>query len=140
MKNGKRFEGRTKYHSRKVVHDGITFDSKIEGERYLYLREMERQGVITDLQMQVEYEILPRQSKQIIKHLKTKDKVVEKFLEHPVTYKCDFQYMHNGELVVEDVKGSSSAMSRDFPIRKKLMLFMHGIEIRVIKQAGQMIG
>lgn len=140
MKNGKRFGGRTKYNSSKVVHDGITFDSKIEGERYLYLREMERQGVITDLQMQVEYEILPRQSKQIIKHLKTKDKVVEKFLEHPVTYKCDFQYMHNGELVVEDVKGSSSAMSRDFPIRKKLMLFMHGIEIRVIKQAGQMIG
>lgn len=130
---------KNKYHSSKVTYDGFVFDSRLEGARYLYLRNLEQKGVIQDLQMQVEYEILPRQSKQIIKHLKTKDKIVEKPLERPVKYKCDFQYMYNGELVVEDVKGSSFAMSRDFPIRKKLMLYMHGIEVRVINSATQPI-
>lgn len=130
---------KNKYHSSKVQYDGITFDSRLEGARYLYLHELERQHVIQDLQMQVEYELLPRQTKKVIKHLKTRDKEEERFLEHPVVYKCDFQYMYNGELIVEDVKGSSLATSRDFSIRKKLMLYMHGIEVKVIKRATQPI-
>lgn len=127
--------GKQKFGARKVEHDGIVFDSKLEGDRYLFLRDLERNGEIQNLRMQVEYELLPRQSKMVTVHMKTKDKVVEKFLEHPVSYKCDFQYEYQGETITEDTKGSNKMASRDFPIRKKLMLYRHGIEVKVIKKA-----
>lgn len=131
--------GKQKFGARKVKYDGIVFASKLEGDRYLFLRDLERNGEIQNLRMQVEYELLPRQSKQVtvttVMKTKTKVEVKEKFLEHPVKYKCDFQYEYKGETITEDTKGSNKMASRDFPIRKKLMLYVHGIEVKVIKKA-----
>ena len=51
----------SKYRSRKVVVDGITFDSKKEAWRYRELHLLEQTGEISNLQMQVKYELIPSQ-------------------------------------------------------------------------------
>ena len=47
-----------KYNNKKVTHQGITFDSKKEFERYLLLKELERTGFISQLRTQVAYELV----------------------------------------------------------------------------------
>lgn len=51
-----------KYNAKKVEIDGITFDSKKEAARYCDLKLMQRAGEIRDLQLQVEYELIPKQA------------------------------------------------------------------------------
>lgn len=41
-----------KYHNRKTIVDGITFDSKAEAERYKELKRLELIGVIKGLELQ----------------------------------------------------------------------------------------
>lgn len=50
-----------KYHNKKVCYNGIAFDSKKEACRYSELLLLERAGVITDLQMQVPFVLIPSQ-------------------------------------------------------------------------------
>ncbi len=52
---------RAKYGNRKVVVDGITFDSKKEAQRYTELKLLEKTGKITGLQLQREFELIPEQ-------------------------------------------------------------------------------
>lgn len=130
---------RPKYGNTKVVLDGITFDSKNEAARYGYLRELEDAGVISNLRRQVEYELIPRQTKMVVKQLKTKTKMVERLAEHPVHYRADFVYDKGPDTIVEDVKGSYITATPDFRIKKKLMLYVHGIEIHIINNPKQQV-
>lgn len=52
---------RAKYGNRKVVVDGITFDSEREAHRYTELKILEKAGKITGLQLQREFELIPAQ-------------------------------------------------------------------------------
>ena len=89
---------RHKYGAKKVVIDGHKFDSKKEGSRYVDLKMMQLAGHITDLKLQ------PR------------------FALHAVTpnmewvqlgyYISDFDYMEEGERIIEDVKGMKTATYR----------------------------
>ena len=101
----------SKYHNRKVEIDGIKFDSTKEGERYLELKLLLKAGKIRDLQMQVEFELIPKQGG-----------------ERACKYKADFVYnmADTGKMVVEDVKGKRT---REYIIKRKLMLWRHGIKI-----------
>jgi Protein of unknown function (DUF1064) len=50
--------------------------------------------------------------------------------ERAVEYRADFVYRDKvGELVVEDAKG---VRTKDYVIRRKLMLSVHGIRIREV--------
>ena len=73
------------YKTKKVVFEGITFDSKAEMQRYLVLREAEKEGLISGLRRQVSFTLIPRQTETLVVKLKTKTKIVERFREHPVT-------------------------------------------------------
>lgn len=42
-----------KYHNKKVVIDGVTFDSKLEATRYTELKLLERKGLIKDLDFNI---------------------------------------------------------------------------------------
>lgn len=58
-----------KYHSRKTVVNGITFDSKLEADRYQQLLLLEKAGEICDLTLQMEFQIFhgyrdPEQAKK----------------------------------------------------------------------------
>lgn len=100
-----------KYRAKKTVVDGITFDSKREAARYKELRTLLRAGQIQDLRMQVKYPL-------VVNGVKIG------------RYTSDFNYIENGAEVVEDVKSPATKKARDYVLRKKLMLAIHGISIR----------
>lgn len=109
---------RSKYGNRKVTVDGLTFDSAKEAKRWRELCLLERAGAISDLQWQAKYELLPSQ------------RVGGKVVERPVTYIADFVYRDKaGNTVVEDTKGFRT---KEYIIKRKLMLYVHGIQIREV--------
>ena len=117
---------RRKYGNKKIEFDGILFDSKKEGLYYLKLKDMQRNGEITNLRLQVPYELLPAIYKDEIVHLKTKDKTIKKLVQRPVTYVADFVYTKDGQEYVIDVKGMRLP---DYILKKKMMLALNGINI-----------
>lgn len=120
-----------KYNNRKIIVDGIKFDSKKEAARYKELKTLERAGIIQNLQRQVKYVLIPAQyepSGEIYTKGKEKGKPKKgKLLERECAYYADFVYStKGGELVVEDTKGMRTP---DYIIKRKLMLYVHGIRI-----------
>ena len=116
LEEGKR-DAKPKYGNKKVTVGGIQFDSKKEARRYLELDTMAKAGLIQDLCLQVKYELIPSQ------------RINGKVVEREVAYVADFVYEQNGETVVEDTKG---VKTKDYIIKRKLMLFRHGIKIKEI--------
>lgn len=107
----------SKYHSKKVTKDGITFDSMKEYRRFCELSLLERAGAIAELQRQVKFELIPSQ------------RVDGKVVERPCSYVADFVYQQDGKTVVEDAKGFKTT---DYIIKRKLMLWVHGIRIKEV--------
>ena len=108
---------RSKYHSRKITRDGETFDSIKEYRRWCELKLMVKAGAVADLQRQVKFELIPSQ------------RIDGKVVERPVTYIADFVYWNGKEYVVEDTKGFKT---KDYIIKRKLMLWVHGTKIREV--------
>lgn len=115
-----------KYRNKKVVRNGITYDSKKEADRHAVLRLLERAGKISDLQRQVKFVLLPAQYEPDTVGKRGGVKK-GKLIERECSYIADFVYEENGKKVVEDTKGFRTA---DYKIKRKLMLFMHGIKIK----------
>lgn len=108
----------TYYGTKKVVVEGITFDSKPEAQRYLVLKEAEKRGLISDLKIKEVFVLIPRQTEPVEVKLKTKTKVVEAFREHPLTYESDFTYIQDGKKIINDVKGGW--LTEDYRIKRKV--------------------
>ena len=64
------------YGTKKVEFEGITFDSTPEVDRYRILREAQKRGLISDLQLQKVFTLIPRQTEAVEVKLKTKTKIV----------------------------------------------------------------
>ena len=111
----KGFESLNKYKNRRITVNGITYDSKKEYRRHYELMLMERSGMITNLERQVKYVLIPSQ------------RINGKVVERELAYRADFRYTQGGETVVEDVKGFKTP---EYKIKKKLMLYFHGIQIK----------
>lgn len=107
----------SKYHSKKVVVDGISFDSRKEANRYRELKLLERAGKITELKRQIKYILIPSQ------------RIDGKVVERPCAYVADFVYRQNGEVIVEDTKGFKT---KEYVIKRKLMLHVYGIRIKEV--------
>lgn len=128
---------KNKYRNKKVVIDGITFDSTKEGKRYLVLKEAQENGVISDLELQPKWVLIPKITETYVKHLKTKDKVCERTAQLPITYTADFAYMKDGERIIEDVKISPKMLPKEFVLKVKMMRAIHGIKVRCIYKANE---
>lgn len=137
--NFKRVANRSKYGNSKVEYQGIKFDSKREMQRYIILKDAESKGVISDLRMQVKFELIPAVKETYIQHLKTKDKECTRTLQLPITYTCDFAYIKDNELVIEDVKISKSMLPKEYVLKKKMMFALKGIKIREIYKVNEPI-
>lgn len=109
---------RNKYGSTPTYVDGQRFDSKSEAKRFCQLQILERAGKISDLKTQVSFDLLPAQD-------------LDGKKEKPVRYIADFSYQENGGLVVEDVK-SAPTKTREFVIKRKMLLFFHKIVVREV--------
>ena len=125
----KREKGK-KYNNTKIECKDGKFDSKKEYQRWLVLKDAEAQGLITDLQRQVKFELIPAVREDYVVHLKTKDKECERTIQLPITYTCDFQYTKNGETIIEDVKASPKMLPKDFVLKEKMMFALKGIKIK----------
>lgn len=107
----------SKYKNKRIVTADGKFDSKREYERWVELRLLEKAGEISNLRRQQRYRLLPAQYNRARN-------------ERPVDYIADFVYQKNGRTVVEDVKGKKT---RDYIIKRKLMLYINGISIQEVK-------
>jgi hypothetical protein len=94
------------------------YDSRKEHQRANQLKMMLRAGLISDLREQVKYVLIPTQ--------RDSD---GNLLEKECSYKADFVYRRNGQLIVEDTKG---VRTPEYIIKRKLMLHVHGIRINEI--------
>lgn len=108
----------TKYRNKKIIIDGIEFDSKKEGYRYKELRLLERAGLIKDLELQKEYILQDK--------FKINNKTVRK-----ISYIADFSYIavKDNKLHVIDVKGFKTEV---YKLKKKLFEYKYGIEIEEV--------
>lgn len=84
-------EKKSKYKNKKVIIDGIPFDSQKEGNHYLELKMLEKQGIIRDVGLQTRFELLPPYKKN--------GKTIR-----GIYYFADFTYYFNNKLIVEDTK------------------------------------
>ena len=93
------------------------FDSNKEARRFRELELLVKAGIVRNLQLQVRFEVVPKQQG-----------------ENGVYYVADFVYEElvsgRWEKVVEDVKSEPTRKSREYVIKRKLMLYRHGIRIK----------
>lgn len=101
-----------KYNNQKVHILNEVFDSKKEMRRYGELIILEKAGLISNLRRQIKFELIPKQES-----------------ERSCVYIADFVYEENGKTVVEDAKGMKT---KDYIIKRKLMLWRYGIKIREV--------
>ena len=122
-----------KYKNKHCVVNGIAFDSYAEGRRYAYLTMLQKSGRISNLRTQVQYELIPAQrakSTDVYKRGPRKGEPKPGYIiENAVKYIADFVYVQDGKTVVEDVKGKRT---KDYIIKRKLMLYVHNIKIREV--------
>jgi hypothetical protein len=121
---------RNKYYSKKITYNGETFDSKKEYKRYCELALLEKAGHIADLKRQVKFVLIPAQYEQCT--IGKRGGVKQgKLIERECSYIADFVYIDNetGKKVVEDTKGMRT---KDYIIKRKLMLYMFRIRIREV--------
>lgn len=103
----------------KVKYDGMAFDSREELGFYL---ELLNTPGISCIHRQTQFTLIPKQEQMVVKHLKTKDKLVSRLLERPVQYHADFVYRLNDIIVICDVKSQYTTGFREFAIIRKLMV------------------
>lgn len=120
---------RSKYRSKKTIAFGITFDSKKEADRFMVLKNLEAKGKIHDLKTQVKFVLIPVQREEDTVGVKG-GRIKGKVIERECAYYADFVYFTPDDvMIVEDTKGMKTP---EYVIKRKLMLYIHGIRIREI--------
>ncbi len=110
----------SKYKNIKIEYDGFKFDSTKEKNRYLYLKELINRGLISNLQRQVRFDLIPTNN-----------------LHRGVYYVADFTYLKDNELIIEDVKPFDKKRQKflvksDYIIKKKLMYHLYKLKIKEV--------
>ena len=121
---------RSKYGNKKAKANGRVFDSRTEISRYYTLQVLEKAGEISELRMQVPFEIIPAIYETVEVQLKTKVKQVQKLVQRATHYMADFVYKDkDGNMVVEDSKGFRT---KEYLLKKKMMRAFLGITIKEV--------
>lgn len=125
--------GRKYYNVKTKTSDGIVHDSGREATRWAQLCLLQRAGKITGLRRQVAYELIPAQYETYERYSKKGQRLKDgaRLLERKVEYVADFVYTdaETGENIVEDAKGMRT---KDYIIKRKLMLAVHSIRIKEV--------
>ena len=97
--------------------------SKKEHYRSATLQMMQHAGIIANLREQVSYELIPAQYAEVGGKLKC--------VERACKYVADFVYTdcETWQTIVEDTKGMRT---KEYIIKRKLMLSVHGIRIKEV--------
>lgn len=133
---------KNKYGNKRVVYNGVTFDSEKEVNRFIYLSTLLESNVIANLVYHKNrYELLPKITHNETEHLKTKDKIITKTDQRAVYYEPDFEYdiVENNQHVIEDVKPSPKMIPADFKIKAKLFFWRYKKKISLVFEATEPI-
>lgn len=105
---------KNKFNAKRVLHDGILFDSKAERNYYADLKLRERAGEVTDVDRQRPYDL-----------------IVNGILI--ARYVADVVYFDRilCRRRVVDVKGAP--LTREFRIKQKLIKSIFGIDVEVVR-------
>jgi hypothetical protein len=116
QKSGKK--AANKYHNKKVIYDGIKFDSAKEANYYLKFSLMQEAGIIKDLELQKKFIL---QKGYTINNKKRRE----------IAYYADFCYIStkDDKYHVIDVKSPATAKDKVYRLKKKLFEYKYGIEI-----------
>ena len=95
---------------------GHTHDSKAEAIRCNELHTMQAAGEISDLRLQVPFELIPFR-----KYIGTEN-------ERKVEYICDFLYLLDGRAIVEDVKSPWTRKDAVYILKRKMFKARYGDE------------
>lgn len=110
----------SKYNAKKVVIDGITFDSRAEGAYYQRLLKLKKSGVVDDFEMQKTYTLLDK-----FTHPESGKTV------RAIKYVADFEVCYtDGRVEVVDIKGMLTPV---FRIKEKLFLYRYRIPLVLLK-------
>lgn len=124
------FRPYSKYRATKTpCSHGHIHDAKKEARRCDELHLLLKAHEISDLEFQKPFMLIPAQTEEISRTGKTGKPLKPKThtIEQACTYVADFVYKDkSGNLVVEDCKGMRTT---DYKIKRKLMLWVHGIKI-----------
>lgn len=109
---------------KKVIYDGIKFDSQSEMNYYKYLNGRED---VAHIECHPSYTLIPtfEIKSSITKSGKSKKSAMRFTPDFRVTYS-------DGRVEVVDVKGSKRAINEGFPLRKKLWEYLHKQELIVV--------
>lgn len=116
-----------KINHRKTVVDDITFDSKMESDYYLLLKEQKEKGEIKDFELQVKFELQEKFIRYNGETIFGSHKDFSKIQRNnkgqtiaAITYIADFVITNNDDSKhVVDTKGIST---KDFEIKKKMFM------------------
>lgn len=102
----KKSDGKIRH--KQIEIDGFKFDSKLESERYLHLRLLEKAKIISNLKPHPKFE------------LQEAYRDGDGIAQRAITYEADFSYEKGGDMVVEDVKSPFTAKDSVFRIKMKM--------------------
>lgn len=123
-----------KYLNTPTTIGGKKFDSLHERNRWNELNLLQRAGKISGLQRQVKFVLIPTQYEKYERYSEKTGKRLKdglRLMEKECSYIADFVYMENGQQVVEDTK-SKATKTKDYIIKRKLMLWVHNIRIKEV--------
>lgn len=103
---------KTKYHNKKVIYNGIKFDSKKEMKRYIELKLLEKNGVISNLKLQPKFLLQPS-------YINAENKKIK-----AIYYIADFMYYDNKakKCIIEDTKGMKTDV---YKLKKKIFEYIY---------------
>ena len=135
----------------KPTYKGVEYDSQEEIEIAMWIEEAIEAGLIMPkvIYQPEAYELSPKQTKTVLRQLKTKSKQVEKHLLHPHKYTADFYFKltmkgerlnmpfiinENTGGVVIDVKGAFNQHGgdREFSINQKWTYEKYGVYVNKV--------
>lgn len=102
---------KNKYRNTITYYKNIRFSSKKEKSRYIELKQLEKAGIINELELQPKFLLL--------------DTIHYKGKTYPKTYyKADFKYFDNEKVkyIVEDVKSPITAKDKAYRLKIKMLL------------------
>jgi len=105
---------KNKYRNTKNTFLGERFDSLLERDRWIFLKQCEKDGLITELKRQERIQLYCNE-------------------KHICDYIADFVFMKDGEVQIQDTKG---ILTDVFKLKAKLYEANYGKKITIIKKQG----
>ena len=115
------------YYSKRCKYDGIDFDSEMERDYYILLKDLKRQGIIKDFEMQIEITLFEESIDFNGKKMK------------PILHKPDFKvFLNNDTWILIDTKGQQEELAT---LKRKIFMIQNpGVRYYFVSRTTKYLG